>query len=769
MAKLEEKKWEIKLEKELFDKWTKEKLYAFDMNSGKEIFAVDHPPVYPSGEWHIGAVAAYTLIDMAARVQRMKGKEVLFPFSLDRNGINMELVVEKKLKKLLHEFEREEFIELCRKEIDVYSKDIVELAKTIGMSAEFNDPELYYETDSPEYRKITQQSFIEMWNKGLVYEDFRPNNYCPKCKTVIAEAEVLYENLPSTLTHVKWKIKETNEEIIIATSRPELLCACQVVLFHPDDEKYKHLEGKHAILPLYDRKIPIKPHHIVKPEFGSGILMVCSYGDIMDVQIFRELSLEPIIAIDIEGKMTKEAGPYANMIIEDARKKIREDLKKAGLVEKEEKGVRRTPICERSKTPIEIISLKEWYFKQLDYLEKVYEMADKMKFYPKKNKQILLDWVEGLTIDWPISRRRYYHTEIPLWYCKKCNKPLVPKPGKYYQPWKDPAPFDKCPKCEGTEFRGEERVFDTWVDSSITNMYICGYGRNEELFKKSYPCALRPQGRDIVRTWLYYTTLRNYHLEEKPAFKYVMIHGMGLDPKGKKMSKSKGNIIHPKKTLDKFGAEAFRFWAASEVNVGDDFRISEERIGGSAKFLTKFWNTAKFISGFERVENGKLKDTDRWILAELNNLVKECTKGYGEFNFFIPANKIREFIWNVFAPHYIEMIKNRAYENDSGTIYTLHTVLKTISTLLAPVCPFITDKIYQEVYGKSVHKEEFPKINKEWENDLTKLTEKLITFNSSIWKQKKDKGISLKAEISIKIPDELKPFEEDLRKMHKLV
>lgn len=392
-----------------------------------------------------------------------------------------------------------------------------------------------------------------------------------------------------------------------------------------------------------------------------------------------------------------------------------------------------------------------------------------MKFYPEKNKQILLNWIDSITIDWPISRRRYYHTEIPLWYCKKCSEPFAPKPGPYYQPWKNKPPKGSKCKCGSTEFKGEERVFDTWMDSSISNLYITGYMRDEELFKKAYPCAMRPQGREIVRTWLYYTLLKNKHLLDSKPFEEIWITGLGLDEHGRKMSKSKGNYIEPMPIIEKYGADAWRLWAASETNIGEDFRISEDRIQGASKFLTKLWNMSRFISSFEIKETGELTNADHWILAELNKLTKECKAGYDEYNFFIPANKIREFIWNQFASHYLEMTKSRAYDGDSGALYTLHTCLKTVSGLLAPICPFITDKIYRELYEETIHKKQLPEPNESWESNFAELTEKIMEFNSLIWKTKKEHGLSLNSEIEeIKIPTELKPFEEDLKKMHKL-
>lgn len=766
--RIESARWDNRFEQELFETWKREGLYKFSRGTGKKIFSIDTPPVYPSGTWHIGAVAHYSAIDMIARTQRMRGYEVLFPFCLDRNGINIELVVEKKYGKHLQEFDREEFIELCRKEIDKISADIIHLAKRIGMSAEFDDKGIYYETDSSEYRRITQATFIEIWKRGLVYEDFRPSYYCPDCGTTIAEAEIFYEERPTTLNDIKFRVRETGEELVIATTRPELLCACRAVLYHPDDVRYQRLQGKHAIVPLYDRSVEIMPHPAAQMEFGTGIMMVCSYGDQTDIQIFRELSLEPINAIDEHAMMTEASGRYKGLSVKDARSAIIEDLKNAGMLVKQVTISHRTPICERSKTPIEFIPMKEWYLKQLDFLDYLSERANEMRFHPERHRQILLDWIKSVTIDWPISRRRYYHTEIPIWYCRKCGKAHVPEPGRYYQPWKEKAPFDRC-DCGGTEFIGEDRVFDTWMDSSISALYVCGYLRDEELFKLTFPCSMRPQGRDIVRTWLYYTTLRVGQLLDSKPFEHVWITGMGLDQFGKKMSKSRGNVVEPLAIISKHGAEAFRFWAASEVNIGEDFRISEERISGNAKFLTKLWNVARFISNFdERKEPSKLAAADRWILAELNDLVELCSAGYDDFNFFVPANGVREFVWNLFAPHYLEMVKHRAYKGDESALFTLHEVLRTILHLLAPICPFITDKIYREMYGRSVHRETLPEPRMD-RRLADRPTKELIEFNSAIWKLKKEKGLSLNSEFRAEVPEKLKEFEEDLRAMHRLV
>ncbi|MFQ6059857.1 MAG: valine--tRNA ligase [Thermoplasmata archaeon] len=765
--KLKEKRWKTEFERELLEEWEKSNPYSFERNSKKPIYVIDTPPPYPSGTWHIGAVAGYSLIDMCARLKRMEGYEVLFPFCLDKNGINIELTVERKYNKSLHEFDREEFIKICREEIGRIGGGILRLARRIGMSSDFG--EYYYETDSPDYRKVTQSIFIDLWKRGLVYTGLRPSFYCPDCKTTIAEAEIDYEERMSVLTSVKFRVKETNEEIIIATTRPELLCACRVVLVHPEDERWKHLHGKTAIVPLYGIEVPITPHPYAVPEFGTGIVMMCSYGDQGDVQIFRELGLEAVKAIDEEGRMTEAAGPYQGMKVADARKKIVEDLISNDLVTDKESLMHKTPLCSRSRTEIEFISMEEMYLKQLDFLEDLKKCASDMNFYPPKHKRILDDWIDALTIDWPISRRRYYHTEIPLWYCKNCNETIVPPPGEYYQPWKNPPPIEICPKCGGKDFVGEERVFDTWMDSSNSNLVATLYMRDDEFFERNFPTSLRPQGREIVRTWLYYTLLKSWLVKEKKPFQDVLIHGLGLDARGRAMHKSLGNVIEPEPIIEKHGADSFRFWAASETNIGDDFRISEDRIAGSKKFLTKLWNVARFVSSFRFVENGELRPSDEWIVSEMNSLVEECDQGFAQYNFFVPANRVRSFLWNVFAPHYIEMAKSRAYKSDSGALYALHECLRTMLRILAPIVPFITEKIWKEIYGGSVHDQSMPRPLEERRSKLSKLTVELLEFNSRIWKTKKSRNLSLRSELrGVKVPENLRPFEEDLVSMHNL-
>ncbi|MEM3089820.1 MAG: class I tRNA ligase family protein, partial [Candidatus Nitrosotenuis sp.] len=441
--------------------------------------------------------------------------------------------------------------------------------------------------------------------------------------------------------------------------------------------------------------------------------------------------------------------------------------------EKIEDITHRTPISERSKIPIEIIPMEEYYVRQVESVEKIRNLAQKIIFHPEMHRQILMNWLDSITIDWPISRRRFYGTEIPIWYCKNCSEPHVPEPGRYYKPWKDSAPFAKCTKCSSKDFVGETRTFDTWMDSSVSPLFISKFQSDPEFFRKTYPATLRPQAKDIVRTWLYYTILRCEQLTGKVPWSEAWIMGYGLDEKGMKMSKSKGNVVDPLPVIQKFGADTFRFWSASEINHGYDFRCSEQKIETTKKFLSKLWNVSRFISSYPVIKDANPTETDRWILSELDNLIKECRNGYSDYNFFVPAIAVREFTWNVFAAHYIEMVKARAYgdgfteSEKNAAIYTLHKVLSTILLLLAPITPFITDFMWQTLYSKeTIHKQRHPE--PQGAEDMSRFTKEIEEFNSRVWNEKKSKGLSLKDTISIEIPESLKPFAKDLISMHRI-
>ncbi|MBW3015334.1 valine--tRNA ligase [Candidatus Woesearchaeota archaeon] len=780
--KIQGKRWNKALEEPIVKEWREKELYKFEKDSDKPIYSIDTPPPYVNTPIHMGHASTYSIMDMIARFRRMLGYRVLFPLGLDRNGLPIEMQAEKKFKVNANEIPREEFLKMCLKVLEESSAESVDSFMKLGIGfnrwktgKEIGD---IYETDSDDYRALTQDTFIDLYKKGLIYEDERVNNYCPGCQTTIADSEIDYKDLPSKFIDVKWKIKETGDEVIIATTRPEFLASCAMVCFHPDDDRYKYLEGKTAIVPLYDFEVPIKSHTVADPEKGTGLMMICSFGDYSDVRFFRDENLEPKILINIDGTMNEKSGFLKGLKVKDARKKIAEMLREKNLILNETNVLHRTPVCERSKDPIEFIGMSELYLKQVDFKDKMRELADQINFYEPKSKQILLNWIDTVSIDWPISRRRVYATEVPLWYCDKCGEVIVPPKGSYYKPWKEKCPIAKCPKCGNQDLRGDERVFDTWFDSSITPLYVLKWSRDNGFFAKAKPCTLRPQGKEIVRTWLYYTVLKDYLLTDEVIFKDVWIHQHITDEKGYKMSKSAGNIIDPQVLLEKFGAEPIRLWCAVEGNLTKtDFKCSNERIEGASKTLTKLWNVCRFISMFPKPETEpeELLELDKWIITELNQLIELCNENFMFYDFHNPVIKIKHFLWETFASHYLELVKKRVYNNDNqfteheqqSGLYTLYYVMEDMLKLLAPIIPIITYKLYYDLNEKDIHFEKYPEVKHDIKTDFT--TEDLTTLNSLIWKTKKDAGKSLKDEItSVTAKESFKAIEKDLIATHNI-
>jgi len=777
MTGITETRWDKAMEKPIYEEWQANGTYAFDTASKKPTFSIDTPPPYVNRPVHVGQAATYVMMDMFARYRRMAGWNVLFPLGLDRNGLPIEMAAEKKYGKKLNDVPREAFLEMCRSILEESSSVSMEAFMRLGIS--FNSYRAgtrlgdVYQTDSPEYRALTQSTFIDLWKKGLIKEQERINNYCPGCRTTIADAEVAYRNVQSLFNDVKFKVKETDEDIVIGTTRPELICTCAMVIYNPSDKRYTHLEGKTTVTPIFGKSVPIKAHPLAEMGKGTGLVMMCSMGDLSDIRFFREQKLEPTIAIGSDGLMNENAGFLKGLAPKDARERMLARLGEKGLLVRQKKTMHRTPVCERSGDEVEFISMREFYLLQTDRKAAMNRIAKELKFFSPKSRRILLDWIDAVSIDWPISRRRYYATEVPLWYCKKCGTPLLAEKGRYVQPWKE-QPKTKC-KCGSMEFRGEERVFDTWFDSSISPLYMLGYERHPDFFKKSMPCTLRPQGKEIIRTWLYYTLLKCYLLTGKAAFRDVWINYHILDAAGKKMSKSLGNIIEPSAILDKFGAEPFRLWTALEGNLTQtDFRCSFEKIEGESKFLTKLWNVARFVSQFkEPAAKPAFNATDLWIRSETSKLARAARKSYEKYDFHNPTATLRNFIWEDFASHYLELVKQRAYNEDgqftaaeqAAAVSTLKHVLDVSLKMLAPVVPFITQRLYFDMHGKDIHNEAFPEPEKT--KSVAMKSGDIRELNAAVWKAKKDRGLSLRVPLKrLCIPEKYRPIERDVVSAH---
>ncbi|MFW9780277.1 MAG: class I tRNA ligase family protein [Candidatus Heimdallarchaeota archaeon] len=828
--KLDMKNWNPNIERDIIAYWEKDATFQFNPKTNKPVYIIDTPPPYVSGRAHLGFAIHYAQIDMIARYYRMMGCEVLFPACTDRNGLPVEVKVERKLGQSMHDIDRVEFLKICKIELDEAEENTLAVMKWMGLSCNtfYGTPNIYYQTDSPQYRVLTQRTFIQAWHDGLVYRSTRPNNWCIDCGTTIADAEIEYRNDDSLIHEIKFNLADSDETIKIATTRPELIATCELIIYHPDDFRYVHLEGKQALTPLYSKSVPIFSHPEADPGLGTGIMMICAYGDKSDVKILRDFGINhPKTVITTDGKLNAVAGKYQGKTVKEAQEAILSDLKRADFLIKSSAISRRVPICWRSKTVIEIIGQEEYYLQQVEFLPELRKISELMHFYPQSSQNILENWMKDLSMDWAISRRRFYGTSIPIWYCQKCQFPNVPKVlDRYYEAWKEnpPASLSRCSQCGNTlvDAIGEERTFDTWYDSSISELAVCNYGEiffedpDQSFFTQNFPCSIRPQGKEIVRTWLYYTILRAYLLFKKSAFKQVWISGLVLDPFGGKMSKSLGNSVDPlvfiqppnlplntpetlkpeidswtniaeKEISNRFkdknklpnlfcGADSVRLSSCLQGSHGTDIRFSLDKLNGHTKFITKLWNIARFVSVFPNsTQPSILYPTDEWILSSLNGLINRCHKGYQQLDFSVPAINIYNWVRTIFAAHYIELAKTRAYSDDvsgqeatESAHFTIHYVFKTILKLLAPITPFIAEAIYQKLYepSQSIHRKLMPESEtNSAEEDFR--TPKIMELNSLIWRSKKLKKLSFKAPLtSLSIPPTLAAFADDFKAMH---
>ncbi|MEM1931234.1 MAG: valine--tRNA ligase [Sulfolobales archaeon] len=781
MGKIELNRWRPDEELKLLEIWEREGLYReeVDLASDENYVVIDTPPPYPSGPWGVAQAAHYAQIDMIARAFRLLGYKVLVPFYADRNGLPAEVAAEKTYGIVAHEMVktvegREAFLKMVSDLLDKNESSLVSVWKRLGCLFDY-----WREgTDSPKYRAMTQATFIELWKRGLIYKDIKPVQWCPRCRTSLAEAEIDFVSEVGKLYYIKFKVLETGEDIVIATTRPELLAACGAVIYNPGDDRYKHLEGKKAIVPVYGHSVPIIPHEMARPEYGTGLAMMCSYGDVRDLLFFKETGIEPKVIIEKDGTMNDLAGPLAGLKVADARQKIVRILKEEGLIVREEEINHEVPVCWRCKTPVEIVHVEEYFLNQLSFKDRVLEIADLMEFYPAEHRMRLDQWVKSLAMDWPISRTRYYGTEVPLWTCSKCGHTILPEPGSYVRPWKEPPPVDRCPSCGAPrEFIvGEERVFDTWFDSSISVLYVTGWLKNPEVATKALSRALRPQGYDIIRTWLYYTILRVWMLTGRPPFKWVRITGMGLDEKGRAMHKSLGNVIYPEPYIEKYGADAFRFWSAVASKLGSDYRWSEATVKTGLLFSTKLINIARFVTSFEE-PSGQwvLRPLDKAMIAYAVKVARGVIDSYMKLDVYEPTLKLYHLLWDVFASNYVEMVKPRVYRKAPftdaevrGAVYTLYRVLKLSLKLLSPIMPFTCDYLWRSLEGRTIAREKLKDEELQDYGGSAELMEKVVNVNSAIWKWKKERGMRLSEKIGgvIYLPEELRGVAEDIRYFH---
>ncbi len=728
---------------EVEEKWLKlwkDEMYYFDWNSKKPHYIIDTPPPYPTGSFHIGHALNWCIIDFIARYKRMNGYEVMFPQGWDCHGLPTEVKVEETYGIRKRDLPREKFRELCKKFTEENIEKMRKTVRRLGFSIDWSKE---YITMYPEYYAKTQLSFVKMYKKGLIYRAYHPVIICPRCETTIALAEIEYKKGKTKLNYIKF-----DDDVIIATTRPELIPACVAIAVHPKDERYKHLIGKRVRVPTTDYEVEVIADEEVDPSFGTGIVMICTFGDRQDVKWWKKHKLELRNIVNKDGTLNEKAGKYAGLSIAEAREKILEDLAKEGRLLKQEEIEHNVGVCWRCKTPVEIIPEEQWFVKVEK--DKILEAARKIKWVPEHMLSRLEDWVESMEWDWVISRQRIFATPIPVWYCKKCGEVIVAKEEWLpVDPTKD-KPKEPCPKCGSNEFIGEEDVLDTWMDSSISPLVLVGWPEMKE-----YPTHLRPQGHDIIRTWAFYTILRSVALTGEIPWYEIVINGMVFGEDGRKMSKSLGNVITPEEVIEKYGADALRQWAATGV-IGDDVIFSWKEIVAAYRFQQKFWSILRFtmlhVSDyvFSDEDRKYLRDADRWILSKLNKLIREVRDHMDNYRFNDALKAIRGFTWYEYADNYLEIVKNRLYsgseEEKRGARYTLRYVIDVLTRLLAPFTPFLAEECWSKFGDGSVHLQRYPEVDESLiDEEAERRGEEIKEIVAAIRKLKHDKGLPLNA------------------------
>ncbi len=773
------KTYNFKEREEVWQKfWEKEKIYRFDENSQKPIFCVDTPPPYVSAaHLHLGHVMSYPQAEFIVRFKRMQGFNVFYPMGFDDNGLPTERFVEKKYKIDKSKISRREFVKLCLKETKLGAKNYKKFWQALGISSDWTKT---YSTINKHCQKISQWSFLDLYKKKKLERLEGPIYWCPFCQTALAQADLEDKEEEGNLYYIQFKTKK-GKTLLIATTRPELLGACVALYFNPQDKRYAHLKGKVAIVPLFNYTVPILTDPSVDKDFGTGLMMVCTWGDKDDVVKCKKNKLATRVLFDEQGKLTKLAGPYQGLSILEARNRILADLKKQGLLKKQEKISHTLNVHERCERPAEFIQTKQWFVKLLDIKKKLLERGRQLKWYPSYMQKKYENWVKALQWDWCISRQRYYGVPFPLWYCQKCDEVILAKEKNLpVDPTENTPPLKTCPKCGSKKFKPEKDVMDTWMTSSMTPLIGAGLVKNKTLQKKLYPATLRPQAFEIIRTWLFYTVVKSHYHHNSLPFYDVVISGLAVDSKGRKISKRLGNYIIPENIIEKYGADALRYWP-TRATLGENLRYSEDEVKKGKRTVIKIFNASRFALAHLLIsdintsvdigyQQTSLESADKWVLHHLFQTIEQATKYLETYEYSKAREVVDQFFWHIFCDNYLEFIKHRLYGNPNSTSAktakkVLYILLLDVLKLYAPFLPFITEEIYQSYFRKiekfkSIHLSPWPKAQKSWlgAQKFLKSFEKVLNLIEDIRKYKSEKNISLGEEIDeFRAPEKIDP------------
>ena len=689
-------------EEEIYKNWNEKGYFKPSDDKTKKPYTIVIPPPNITGKLHMGHALDETLQDILIRYKRMQGFNTLWVPGTDHASIATEAKIVEKLKAegiTKEDLGREGFLKRAWEWKEEYGGTILNQLKKLGCSCDWSRER--FTMDEGLSNAVTEV-FIDLYNKGLIYKGKRMINWCPYCNTSISDAEVEYEEEPTHLWHVKYPVKgEEGKFVIVATTRPETMLGDTGIAVHPDDERYKDLVGKTVILPIMNKEIPIIADEFVEKEFGTGAVKLTPAHDPNDYQAALKHNLEIIPVFDEEFKMNNLVPEYKGMDMYEAREKIVERLQKEGYLVKIEDYTHNVGKCYRCHHTIEPHISEQWFVKMEPLAKPAIEAVrtGKVEFVPERFDKIYYNWMENIQ-DWCISRQLWWGHRIPAYYCQECGKVIVSKEEPH-----------KCTKCGSTNLKQDEDTLDTWFSSALWPFSTLGWPEQTEDYKYFYPTSTLVTGYDIIFFWVARMIFSALEHTGQVPFNKVFIHGIVRDSLGRKMSKSLGNGIDPLEIIEKYGTDALRFSLVLGISPGNDIRYMPEKLESASNFANKLWNASKFVLSNMPEDGSKLAEDklpenlcyeDKWILSKLNKLVKEVTNNLENFELGIATQKIYDFIWNEFCDWYIEMVKSRLYDENCTTKfaaqYTLNKVLKDSLKLLHPVMPFVTEKIYMQLY-----------------------------------------------------------------------
>jgi len=697
MSKELEKTYDPKrIEDRLYKKWEEKGYFHAEPDKSKKPFTIVMPPPNITGQLHMGHAFDNTLQDILIRFKRMQGYCTLWQPGTDHASISTEVKIINALKAEgieKQDLGREGFLERAWKWRDEYGTRIVTQLKKMGVSADWDRERFTMDQGCSE---AVKEVFIKLYKEGYIYKGSRIINWCPVCQTSLSDAEVEHEEQEGHFWHINYPIKDSDRFVEIATTRPETMLGDTALAVHPDDERYKDLIGKTAILPLVGREIPIVADEYVDKEFGTGVVKITPAHDPNDFEVGKRHNLPEINIMNDDATINENGGKYAGMDRYEARKVIVKELEEQGLLVKIESHVHNVGTHDRCKTVVEPLIKPQW-FVAMEELAKPAINAIKtgeLKFVPERFDKTYLHWLENIR-DWCISRQLWWGHRIPAYYCQDCGEVVVA----------GEAP-DKCPKCGSTNLKQDEDVLDTWFSSALWPFSTLGWPKKTPELDYFYPTDVLVTGYDIIFFWVVRMVFSGYAHTGKSPFHTVFIHGLIRDSQGRKMSKSLGNGIDPLEVIDKYGADALRLTIITGNSPGNDMRFYWERVEANRNFANKIWNASRFIMmnlGDSDPTQPGLKDlapADRWITSRFNSVTKEVTENMEKYELGIAVQKIYDFVWDEFCDWYIEIVKPRLYnkENDpvsaNAALWTLRTVLIGALKLLHPYMPFVTEEIF---------------------------------------------------------------------------